>query len=168
MTCPDCGHDNIDGLDSCEHCGQDLRSFDIPGQKAGQQRHITETPLRELDPPPALTVGPGDAVAGVIRLMQKERQGSAVVMEDGRIVGIFTERDALNRLTGQSLDLERLAVRDVMTRDPKVLKEDDSLAFAMHWMSVGSYRHIPIVRKGHAPRFISVRGVLRYLHEHAR
>jgi hypothetical protein len=38
----------------------------------------------------------------------------------------------------------------------------------MHFMAVGGYRHIPIVREGTAPRFVSVRGVLRYLHEHAR
>jgi CBS domain-containing protein len=167
MTCPDCGHDNIDGLDSCEHCGQDLRSIDIPGPKTTLRGRIMQTPLRDLDPPPALAVTPENPVAGVIRLMQKERQGSAVVIDGGRIIGIFTERDALNRLTGRSLDLEKVAVREVMTPNPKILREDDTLAFALHWMAVGSYRHIPIVHEGQAPRFISVRGILRYLSEHA-
>ena len=168
MTCPDCGHDNIGGVDACEHCGQDLRSIDIPTPGVGLQRRIMETPLADLAPAPALTVSPGDAVARVVRLMRERRQGSALVMEGSDLVGIFTERDALNRLTGQAYDLETLPVSQVMTRDPKVLREDDTLAYAMHCMAVGSYRHIPILGPGHPPRFISVRGVLRYLNEHAQ
>lgn len=168
MTCPDCGHDNIDGVDACENCKQDLRSIDIPRPKAGLQRRIMKTPLRELDPVPALTVSPTDPVSRAIRLMQENRQGSVMVVEGERLVGIFTEHDALEQLAGQALDLDRLPVSNVMKRDPKALGEEDTLAFAMHRMAVGSYRHIPIVDEGKPLRFISVRGVLRYLHEHAR
>ena len=166
MTCPDCGYDNYEGTDSCEHCGQDLRSIDVPTAGSGLQRTIMETPLKELDPPAALTVAPTDPIAGVIRLMQDNRQGSVLVVDRGRLVGIFTERDVLNRVAGEDLDIERLAVSEVMTREPKVLRDDDTVAFALHRMAVGSYRHIPIVQKGKPFRFISVRGVLRYLHEH--
>ena len=168
MTCPDCGHDNIDGVDACDHCGQDLRSIDIPTPGTGLQRCIMETPLRELQPAAALTVSPRDPVSRVVRLMRDGRQGSALVMEGQTLVGIFTERDALNRLTGRSYDPETLRVSEVMTRDPKVLREEDTLAYAMHCMAVGSYRHIPILGKDGTPRFISVRGVLRYLNDHAR
>jgi CBS domain-containing protein len=168
LTCPDCGHDNIGGVDACESCGQDLRSIDIPSPKSGLQRHIMETPLRDLEPIPALTVEVSDPVSKVIGLMKKRRIGSAMVLEAGRLVGIFTERDALNRLALHRLDLRKLPIKDVMTRDPKCLSEDDTLAFALNRMAVGSYRHIPIVEEGKPLRFISVRGVLRYLHENAR
>jgi CBS domain-containing protein len=168
MTCPDCGHDNIGGNDLCDHCGQDLRSIDIPTGRAGLQRTIMETPLRDLAPAPALTVSPRDPVARVVRLMREARQGSALVMEGNELAGIFTERDALNRLTGASHDLETLPVGQVMTRDPKVLRDEDTIAYAMHCMSVGSYRHIPILGPGRPPSFVSVRGVLRYLNDHAR
>ena len=168
MTCPDCGHHNMDGADSCEHCGQDLRSIDIPAGKDGHPQRVMETPLRDLEPPLALTVAPDEPVGKVIRLMQTQRHGSALVLEGGRIVGIFTERDVLLRLTGRKVDLKALPVRDVMRREPKVLSENDTLAFAMHWMTVENCRHIPVVRKGEPPRFVSIRGVLRYLHEHAR
>ncbi|HXH28620.1 MAG TPA: CBS domain-containing protein [Candidatus Polarisedimenticolia bacterium] len=168
MTCPDCGHDNIDGVDQCDHCGQDLRSIDVPAPKAGLQRRIMETPLRDLDPPLALTVGPAEPVARVIRLMQERRQGSVLVVERGRVVGIFTERDALNRLAGRDGDHDGRPISEVMTVEPKCLSGEDTLAFALNRMAVGSYRHIPIVEEGQPLRFISVRGVLRYLHEHAR
>jgi CBS domain-containing protein len=169
MVCPDCGHDNIDGVDACDHCGQNLSSVDIPSARgAGLQRTIMETPLRDLAPPPALTVSPRDPVAGVVRMMREKRQGSVLVMEGNELAGIFTERDALLRLTGKPHDLATLPVGQVMTRDPKVLRDEDTLAYAMHCMAVGNYRHIPIVEPGKPPRFISVRGVLRFLDEHAR
>jgi len=168
VTCPDCGHDNIDGVDACDHCGQDLRSIDIPTPGAGLQRTIMETPLRDLAPATAVVVSPRRPVADVVKRMREERQGSVLVMEGTQLLGIFTERDALTRLTGKTLDLTRLPVRDVMTADPKVLRDEDTLAAAMHCMAVGNYRHIPILGPGREPRFISVRGVLRYLHEHAR
>jgi CBS domain-containing protein len=169
VTCPDCGHDNIDGVDACDHCGQDLRSVDVlPRRKGTMPRQVLETPLRELIPLPALTVAPTDSISRVIALMQQHGHGSALVMEDGRLVGIFTERDVLNRVAGRKLDIDRVPVSRVMTRDPKALSDDDTLAFAMHRMAVGSFRHIPILREGKPPRFISVRGVLRFLNEHAR
>ena len=80
MTCPDCGHDNIDGMDACEHCGQDLRSIDIPAPTHGLQRTIMETPLRELSPLPALTVEVTETIASVVGKMRKGGVGSAMVL----------------------------------------------------------------------------------------
>ncbi len=168
MTCPDCGHDNIAGLDTCDHCGQDLRSIDIPQPKTGLQKRIMETPLKELDPMPALTVDVNSPISRVIEKMQKRRIGSALVLDGNNLVGIFTERDALNRLAGKNQDLDNTPISAVMTGNPKCLSENDTLAFALNRMAVGSYRHIPIVQEGEPIRFISVRGVLRYLHENAR
>jgi CBS domain-containing protein len=168
MTCPDCGHENIGGMDACDHCGQDLSSIDIPTPRGGLQGTIMETPLRDLAPAPALVVSPRAPVAEVVRMMRERRQGSVLVMDGTQLVGIFTERDALTRLTGKTYDLATLPVREVMTRDPKILREEDTLAAAMHYMAVGNYRHIPILGPGRPPRFVSVRGVLRYLNDHAR
>ena len=167
MTCPDCGHENLRGSDACEHCGQDLASIDVPTPRGGLQQTIMETPLRDLQPAAALVVSPAEPVGRVVKLMRDKRQGSVLVVERNELVGIFTERDALNRLTGRAVDLEKVTVKDVMTRDPRVLRDEDTLASAMHCMAVGNYRHIPIVNTGRPPRFVSVRGVLRYLHEHA-
>ena len=168
MTCPDCGHGNLAGSDHCEHCGQDLRSVDVPQPKSGLQRCIMETPLRELNPAAALTVPPGEPIAKVIRLMRENRQGSVLVVDRERLTGIFTERDIVNRVTGAARDLEATPISSVMTREPRALREDDTLAFALHRMSVGNYRHVPIVTEGKPLRFVSVRGVLAYLNQHAR
>jgi len=168
MDCPDCGHDNIDGVDACEHCGQDLRSIDIPRATSGLQWAIMKTPIRELEPLPALTVSPDTSVADAIRLMQKERHGSVMVLDGEALVGMFTEHDLLSRIAGSAIDIDSTPIADVMMRDPKALSEDDTLAHAMHRMAVGNYRHIPVVEEGKPVRFVSVRGVLRYLHEQTR
>jgi CBS domain-containing protein len=145
-----------------------MRSVDVPRAKSGLQRIIMKTPLRDLNPALALTVPPAEPVAKVIRIMRNQRQGSVLVVDRGRLVGIFTERDIVNRLTGVKKDLDALPISTVMTRDPKALREDDTLAFALHRMSVGNYRHVPIATEGKPLRFISVRGVLAYLNQHAR
>jgi len=167
MTCPDCGHENIDGTDSCEECGQDLRFLDVPAAREGLQRTLMETPLQEIGPLPPNVVAPGDSLLDAIRLMQKTRHGSVLVVEQGRLVGIFTERDALNRVAGEPIDLAAVAVSEMMTRNPETLREEDVLAFALHRMAVGNYRHIPIMRGGHPIGFVSVRGLLRYLVQNA-
>lgn len=166
MICPDCGSDNLAGVDSCEECGQDLRSLDIPSAKDGLQQVLVETPLREVGLLPPNIVAPGDSVLEAVRLMQKTRHGSVLVVEDGKLVGIFTERDVLDRLAGEAVDLAELPVQVVMTPKPQYLGEDDALAFAVHRMAVGHYRHIPVLRDGHPIGFVSIRGVLKFLSSH--
>lgn len=163
MICPDCGSDNLPGVDNCEECGQDLRSLDIPSARDGLQQVLLETPLREVGLLPPNIVSPGDSVLEAVRLMQKTRHGSVLVVEDGKLVGIFTERDVLDRLAGEDVDLERLPVQVVMTPKPQYLGEEDVLAFAVHRMAVGHYRHIPVLRDGHPVGFVSIRGVLKFL-----
>jgi CBS domain-containing protein len=168
MKCPDCGHDNHAGVDLCQNCGASLVVESLPHPKHGLQRAIMETPLRALDPEPAITVPPGEPTANVVRLMRDRRHGSVLVLDDGRIVGIFTERDIVNRVAGQRRDLDSLPISEVMTRNPKALRDDHSVAFALHRMAVGNYRHVPVLTKGQPPRFVTVRGVLKFLHERSR
>jgi signal-transduction protein with cAMP-binding, CBS, and nucleotidyltransferase domain len=163
MICPDCGTDNMAGTDNCEECGQDLRSLDIPSPKDGLQQVLLETPLREVGLLPANVVAPGDSVLDAVRLMQKTRHGSVLVVDQGKLVGVFTERDVLDRLAGENVDLAILPVQVVMTHHPQTLTEEDALAYAVHRMAVGHYRHIPVERDGHLLGFVSIRGVLDFL-----
>jgi len=166
LICPDCGTDNMAGVDNCEECGQDLRFLDVPFAKDGLQQVLLETPLREVGLLPPNIVAPGDSVLDAVRLMQNTRHGSVLVVEDGKLVGIFTERDVLDRLAGEAVDLAELPVQVVMTPKPQHLGEDDVLAFAVHRMAVGHYRHIPVLRDGHPVGFVSIRGVLKFLSSH--
>jgi signal-transduction protein with cAMP-binding, CBS, and nucleotidyltransferase domain len=163
MICPDCGHENLRGSDACEECGADFRSLDIPAPREGLQATLLETPLREVGPLPPNLVSPDDSVLDAIRLMQKTRHGSVLVVENGKLAGIFTERDALERVALAPIDPAKTPVRNLMMPRPATLTEDDILAFALHRMAVGHYRHVPILRDGKPVGFVSVRGILRFI-----
>jgi len=92
-------------------------------------------------------VAPVDAsttIREVIAQMQNQRVAAKVVTDDGRVVGIFTERDVMNRIVGQTLAGD-LPIHSVMTKDPKTLHSEDRLADAIRLMTDKGYRHIPLV-----------------------
>jgi len=67
-------------------------------------------------------------------------------VRDGKLVGIFTERDVLLRVAGHAIDLEQAKVAELMTRDPVTLPADAGVAFALNKMLVEGFRHITVRR----------------------
>ena len=161
MICPVCRHDNLEGLDSCENCGADLRTADIPQAESSFERVLISEHLSELKPRIPVSVAPGDPAASAVKLMQDEEIGCVLVSEGDKLVGIFTERDALMKLGGKSL--EGVSVRQVMTGDPVVLRDEDTLAVALHKMAIGGFRHIPIVEGNRATGIISARDIFGHI-----
>jgi CBS domain-containing protein len=126
------------------------------------QRMIRE-PIRLLRPKPRapLTLGPDDPVETAWRLMRDERVGCVLVVEDGALVGILTERDLLMRVDGPH---STRPVRELMTPDPETLSPDDPIVYALNKMSVGGFRHVPLVdAAGHPVGVVSVKDVVNYI-----
>jgi len=101
MNCPSCGHENIDGIDRCENCLSPFRQLDIPGVDAAESfaQSVMEDNLGRLDYEPAVCVPPQTPAIDVARRMKEANSGCALVIEDARLVGIFTEHDVLLRMT---------------------------------------------------------------------
>jgi CBS domain-containing protein len=92
--------------------------------------------------------------------------GCALVVRDGKLVGIFTERDVLRKVAGAKLDLTATPVEQVMTPNPDTLPATASIAFALREMSVEGYRHIPLVNADGSPEgVVSVRDIVTWLVE---
>jgi len=163
MICPNCDTDNIPGADTCESCGSDLSGLDLPRAEDEFTEHILNDKLADVEAEVPPTVAPGDPVAFAIHGMQEARVASALVKENGKLVGIMTERDVLLKAAGEDVDLNALAVRDLMTPDPVVLDESDTLAIALHNMSVGGFRHVPVMSGGEVVCVLSVRDVVRHI-----
>lgn len=163
VICPDCRADNIPGADICESCGQDLRALDLPAAQDAFTEHLLNDRLSELGVEQPQVVAPGDPVALAVHVMQECRTSCVLVSDGGVLAGILTERDILLKAAGDNVDLNALAVRDLMTPDPVILREDDTLAVALHKMSVGGFRHIPIVAEGRAQRVISIQDVFQHV-----
>lgn len=119
-------------------------------------------PLSEIEPRPPVLVDESASVAEAVLAMNVNHTGCVLVTSNGRLTGIFTERDVLTKVYGQD-NSQKLRVGAVMTKNPESLKPSDDLAFALHHMSVGGYRHIPIVDHGKPVGVLSVKNIVEYL-----
>jgi len=121
--------------------------------------------IRNLSTREALTVPPSMPLGEVVRLMQERKTGCAVILEDKKVVGIFTERDALIRALLANAE-PTLPIQKLMTPKPKVLDREDTLAVAIRLMHDGKYRHLPVVnQRRELLGLVSVRDIVFYLSE---
>ncbi len=163
MICPSCGHDNIEGADRCEECVTSLLHLDVPqADREGPASSVMENDISHLDQE-LLSVSTDTSAVEVINQMRVAGLGCALVLENGKLVGIFTERDLLNKLTGGAASSNQTAVRDLMSLNPEILSETDSIATAVNKMSMGRYRHIPIRKADGSYSVISIKHVLKYI-----
>ena len=240
MNCPSCGHENIEGNDRCENCLAPFRDLDVPRADSaeGLDRSVMEDNLRELDSDEPICVAPDTSALEVTRLMRNSNCGCALVVDNGKLVGIFTEHDVLLRMTdfgGRPHNQERSGklefveptitdrtpdnvaeasalieemqinampfgeipveemradavgatgtmtqansnndsdshlrfinapVKSLMTTNPEVLDETDSVAEALNKMSLGRYRHIPFKKSDGTYSVASIKSVLKYI-----
>lgn len=94
------------------------------------------------------SVGPNTPVTECVRTMTSEKLGALIVMEGERLTGIFTERDALNKVLAAGLDPARTKVSEVMTKDPYCIPPTTTVGEAMALVTERRFRHLPIVENG--------------------
>jgi len=149
---------------------QDDSYFDPPPRHARFDAALLRESLRALPVRPALVLRASDSVTEAVRLMQREHRGCVVVTEDGTdaspLIGIFTERDVLRRIVDRGKNPATLPLDAVMTANPEVLALSGTIAHALNKMSVGGFRHVPVVDENHHPVFVvSVRDIVEFLVE---
>ena len=165
MRCPACGYDNLIGSDVCDNCGADLAGRDVPEAPTSFRGPLLGEHLDELMQ--ELNVGEPDVldassdVDQAVQVMHTKGSDCVLVVEAGRLVGIFTDRDAVLKVAGRPVTARPIA--DYMTRDPVVLRHDDTIAVAINKMAVGGFRHIPIVEDGVPTGVVTARDVFRHL-----
>ncbi|HYJ46544.1 MAG TPA: CBS domain-containing protein, partial [Pyrinomonadaceae bacterium] len=112
-----------------------------------------------------ICIKPETPLSEAIEQMKKDEGGCAIVCEDGRrVVGIFTERDLLNKIVGQQVDMDS-TVKEFMSAAVETLTTDATIGDAVRIMNEKSYRNIPLVRDGQLIGSISVFDVITYLAE---
>lgn len=107
-----------------------------------------------------VVVGPTATVAEAATVMSTNHVGSALVMEEGRLLGIFTERDVL-RAVGSNVGAEGLHVREAMTADPETADPGFDTEDALELMLERGFRHLPVVHDGRVVGVVSMRDILR-------
>ena len=100
-------------------------------------------------------VGPDALVSECVRTMTTEKIGAIVIMDNGRLIGIFTERDALNRVLAAGLDPLTTKISEVMTKNPYCIPPTTTVAEAMKLVTQRRFRHLPIVENGRVLAVVS-------------
>jgi len=98
--------------------------------------------------PEVHSVDPYTSVVDCVRQMNEHKIGAMLVLDDGKLVGIFTERDCLTKVVGAWLDPQSTKVGQVMTRDPVCVPPTVTIEEAMHIISTQRFRHLPVVKDG--------------------
>lgn len=165
MNCPSCGHENTEGTDRCDNCLAPFSDLDVPRADSaeGLARSVMEDNLSQLNHEESVTVAPETSARDVIERMKSSNSGCALVLDGAQLIGIFTEHDVLRKMTGENAMPGSVPVRELMTPNPETLQEKDSVAVALNKMSLGEYRHIPVVRKDRSYTVVSIKNVLDYI-----
>lgn len=100
---------------------------------------------------------PTTSVLEAAKLMAERRIGAIMIVEQGRLVGIFSERDVMTRVVARERDPATTPLSAVMTPDPMTLGPDDSPHEALAVMAERGFRHLPIVDKGRIVGIVSIR-----------
>ena len=84
-------------------------------------------------------------VRAACKLMAEKKIGALLVLEKGKIAGIFTERDALNKILAADLNPDSTKLSEVMVTKLQTIRADKPLAYALLMMAEGGFRHVPVV-----------------------
>ncbi|MBM3546026.1 MAG: CBS domain-containing protein [Alphaproteobacteria bacterium] len=103
------------------------------------------------------TFGADVTVRQAARVMAERHIGAVLIMGNGKLEGIFTERDVLNRVVAPGKDPDTVKIGEVMTRDPDTVPPDATALDTLIRMQSKGYRHLPVVDDGQLVGIVSVR-----------
>jgi CBS domain-containing protein len=120
-----------------------------------------DQPVKDvMKPNKMLSASPEMTVLEAAKLMKKKRAGAVLVMQNARLVGIFTERDIAFRVVAAKLDPRTTILADVLTASPATVEANQSFGFAMLLMHEKGFRHVPVLEDGKPIGIVSSRSAL--------
>jgi CBS domain-containing protein len=111
-----------------------------------------------------VAVSPFTTLSQAIEAMKNDEGGCVIISDDGRVAGIFTERDLLTKISGENIDLES-PIKDWMRTAVETLSPEATIGDAVRLMNERSFRNIPLVKNGELSGSISVFDIITYLAE---
>jgi CBS domain-containing protein len=143
----------------------DIEATDVEGELQEIRGALFNDTIQMLGPAEPICLPESAPVSDAIERMLARRQAGVLVVDaEGRLAGIFTERDVLTRVAGRGRDARQTRLGEVMTAGPDALTVGDRIAYAVHSMSVAGYRTVPLVDADRRPvGVITVSDVIRWL-----
>jgi len=167
IRCQSCHFENIEGSDRCAECLHSLMQRDQPrARKSDRLQHVMLTaPVSDLLTGEDLLVANiTDSVQKIVNILKKNKKTCVLIYQKKALVGILSQRDLLLHVAGKHKDLLGIKVENIMTRNPEFIRGEDPIAFAVNKMSLGGFRHLPVLAADGTPlSIISIKDVLGYL-----
>lgn len=164
MDCPYCDHPVIEGADHCDECGLPLDDRSLPPPESAVELALLTDRVSLFEGRKPLLIPTSLPVREAIKLLAINNIGCMLVVEKNELAGIFTERDVLMKIGDELATLGDKPVKHFMTANVQSLPVTAKVAFALHRMDLGGYRHVPIVNEtGRPVGIFSIREMLRYL-----
>ncbi|MSU79167.1 MAG: CBS domain-containing protein [Gemmataceae bacterium] len=164
MLCPSCNCKNLPGDDVCKRCKQPLTPFNLPQPENQVERSLMYDQVKTLKQHVPVTLAHTANLGQAIALMLESNVGAILIVDDaGKLVGIFSERDLLKKIAGQTTTYAELPVTQFMTPRPESVSNTDTLNFVLQKMDAGGYRHVPVLDDGRPVGIISARDMLRFM-----
>lgn len=110
-------------------------------------------------------LGPESSVAEAVAMMTERHIGAVMVARDGRLAGIFTERDVVTRIVHAGRDARTTQLSAVMTAQPETIAPDETAGEALELMVRRGCRHLPIVDQGRIVGMVSIRDLFGAVRE---
>lgn len=108
---------------------------------------------------PLAAVPLGTSIREAAHVLDHYNIGALVVLDQGRLAGILSERDVIRRCVAQDADPATTPVEAAMTADPETVAADAGLADAIARLSAGGFRHLPVIDAGHCIGILSIRDI---------
>lgn len=130
---------------------------------------LAEKTVTEIQARPYTSVPSDTTVEAAMQKLLGEDIACLMIEEDGKLVGIFGDRDVLDKVAFEFDSVKDRPVKEVMTADPVYVYETESAAAALSVMAVSGFRHVPVVSLDESILgIISPQRVTKFLHEHSR
>lgn len=144
-----------------------LSNYDPPTYHHELERVLAEETAIAIPSSPFSQVDSGTTVRRAVHALYGLQISSLLVVDGDRLVGIFTERDVLEKVAERFPEIADAPVRDFMTKEPVVVYEGDSVGTALAAIAAGGYRHVPVLGiDGQVLGVLSPRRVLSFLEGH--
>lgn len=122
-----------------------LSDYDPTEYDSEFRRLIAEECVEAIPSRPFREVSPDTTIASAIALLSELEVASLLVVDDGKLVGIFTERDVLEKVSECYSRVCDRPISEAMTANPIVVYECDAIAAALAAIAIGGYRHVPVL-----------------------
>jgi CBS domain-containing protein len=120
-----------------------------------------DEPIRSvMQPGKLLTAAPATTVRQAAEMMAGRNVGAVMVVDGDRLIGIFTERDAVFRVVARGLDPKTTTLTEVMTLSPETVGPDKPFGYALAVMHEKGFRHMPVIENGKPVGIVSARSAL--------